>query len=802
VHGSSLEYSLLRASFLVLLGRYIMGCVGSKADAAAPNETNEPKSNAKPEEVKLDESGRRVSKTVRRVAVRAETHDDMATDNFVPTTTEKTPAQAQRIMDGVNKNELLSGMSDEQKAFVVSAMIEVVCEVDDVIISQGEDGDHFYLVDEGQYEVFLKQSGDTVQATFESGKSFGELALLYNSPRAATIKCKSGGVLWALERKAFRHVMVNTGAGDLKAKAENFLKTVEILSPLTDAQRASLATSMEELKFTNSEYVVEMGAVADAIYFVKEGELVCHTGDGEKDKIRLKTGAVFGESCLEPTAQDAVRKANVVAVGKVTILKLTRAAFLEQLGDLSEVVAENFKRKVLEGMTIDGTPIFNKLPIEDQVKFMSSLTEKYMEGVIIEQGKASNTFYIIKSGTVAVVNDSKEIAQLKAGQFFGERTLLKDEPASATVKTLPGQGSVTCYVCSRESFTSILGPLQILIDAEVARRDRDAAKKEEPQPKWEDLELRRILGVGTFGRVKLVRHKPTNTAYALKCMRKQQVVATKQHSHVLNEKQILASMDHPFILRLIATYQDEGELYMLLEIGSGGELFSLLAKKAPLPDAHARFYAASVVSIFSYMHGLKVVYRDLKPENLLLDEHGYLKMVDFGFAKVVTDRTWTLCGTPDYLAPEIILNKGHAFGADWWCVGILTYECLAGTTPFVCSDPMEGYRKIIKCRVPWPSSFSNNAKDFMDRLIVVEPTRRLGCLKNGPAGVKEHPWLKGVNWKALENKKTPPPHVPKVKNQLDDSNFDEYEDEGLANYPNSNFPKKMFEEFASVWVGN
>ena len=322
----------------------------------------------------------------------------------------------------------------------------------------------------------------------------------------------------------------------------------------------------------------------------------------------------------------------------------------------------------------------------------------------------------------------------------------------------------------------------------------------------------RILGVGTFGRVKLVRHKPTNTAYALKCMRKQQVVATKQHSHVLNEKQILASMDHPFILRLIATYQDEGELYMLLEIGSGGclhactpgthfcafqfcvicaggELFSLLAKKAPLPDAHARFYAASVVSIFSYMHGLKVsrpilhpygnspskvrpmrvvatrsvaecspqcvrpphrsqvVYRDLKPENLLLDEHGYLKMVDFGFAKVVTDRTWTLCGTPDYLAPEIILNKGHAFGADWWCVGILTYECLAGTTPFVCSDPMEGYRKIIKCRVPWPSSFSNNAKDFMDRLIVVEPTRRLGCLKNGPAGVKEHPWLKGVNWK-------------------------------------------------------
>jgi cGMP-dependent protein kinase len=281
---------------------------------------------------------------------------------------------------------------------------------------------------------------------------------------------------------------------------------------------------------------------------------------------------------------------------------------------------------------------------------MSSLTEKHLEGAIIEQGHASDTFYIVKSGVVGVVHDGKQIAELKAGQFFGERTLLKDEPANATVKTL-GE-AVSCYVCSRESFTAILGPLQALLDAEVTRREREAAKQQEPPPLWADLELRRILGVGTFGRVKLVRHKPTNTAYALKCMRKQQVVATKQQAHVLNEKRILASMDHPFILKLIATYQDEGELYMLLEIGSGGELFSLLAKKAPLPDAHARFYAASVVSIFSYMHGLKVVYRDLKPENLLLDSKGYLKMVDFGFAKVVTDRTWTLCGTPEYLEPS------------------------------------------------------------------------------------------------------------------------------------------------------
>jgi len=785
-----------------------MGCASSK-DGGTADEAKEQSKDTDLAEVSLSSApvtnaaGRRVSKTVRRVAVRAETQESMGEENFVPTTSDKTPAQTLRIMDGVNKNELLKGMSDEQKAIVVSAMIEVVCEPGEPIIAQGEDGDHFYLVDEGQYDVFLHATGDTVQATFEAGQGFGELALLYNSPRAATIICKNGGVLWALERKAFRHVMVSAGAGNA-ATAENFLKTVEILSPLTDAQRASLAEAMEESKFSDGEYVVNMGDVADAIFFVKSGELVCHTGErNHADKIRLTTGAVFGESCLEPDSHDAVRKANVVAVGNVTILKLTRDVFHAQLGDLEGLVAENFKRKVLEGMTIEGTPIFNKLAVEDQTKFMNSLTVKHLEGSIIEQGQASETFYIVKSGVVGVVHDGKEIAQLKAGHFFGERTLLKDEPANATVRTLAGQGAVTCYVCSRESFTAILGPLQALIDAEVRRRDREAAKQQEPPPLWSDLELRRILGVGTFGRVKLVRHIPTNTAYALKCMRKQQVVATKQQAHVLNEKRILASMDHPFILRLIATYQDEGEIYMLLEIGSGGELFSLLAEKAPLPDAHARFYAASVVSIFSYMHGLKVVYRDLKSENLLLDSKGYLKMVDFGFAKVVTDRTWTLCGTPEYLAPEIVLNKGHAFGADWWCVGILTYECLTGKTPFVSQDPMEGYRMIIKCSVPWESSFSSNAKDFMDKLLVVDPARRLGTLKSGSAGVRQHPWLADVNWKALEGKKTTPPHLPKVTSQFDSSNFDNYdEDEGIQNYPNSNFPKKMFEEFASVWVGN
>jgi len=185
---------------------------------------------------------------------------------------------------------------------------------------------------------------------------------------------------------------------------------------------------------------------------------------------------------------------------------------------------------------------------------------------------------------------------------------------------------------------------------------------------------------------------------------------------------------------------------------------------------------------------------------LLLDKDGYLKLVDFGFAKILQDRTWTLCGTPEYLAPEIILNKGHGFGADWWCVGILTFECLTGTTPFVSNDPMEGYRKIIKCRVPWPGQVSSMARDFIDRLLCVDPSRRLGCLKDGSKGVRAHAWFTGLDYKALEAKQHPAPYIPKIKSATDDSNFDTYVDEGLANYPEDDFPHDMFADFADEWV--
>lgn len=188
------------------------------------------------------------------------------------------------------------------------------------------------------------------------------------------------------------------------------------------------------------------------------------------------------------------------------------------------------------------------------------------------------------------------------------------------------------------------------------------------------------IGTGTFGRVLLVRlrQRERQTHFAMKVLRKTDVVRLRQVEHVNAERFILARIRHPFIVDLYATFQDHLNIYMLLSYVPGGELFSHLRRAQRFSADVTRFYLAIIVLALRYLHSFNIIYRDLKPENLLLDTRGYLKIADFGFAKVVDDRTWTLCGTPEYLAPEIIQSDGHGKAVDWWACGILCYEMLVG----------------------------------------------------------------------------------------------------------------------------
>lgn len=290
-----------------------------------------------------------------------------------------------------------------------------------------------------------------------------------------------------------------------------------------------------------------------------------------------------------------------------------------------------------------------------------------------------------------------------------------------------------------------------------------------------DLLQQRTVGTGTFGRVRLVKlAKGPNVPLALKTLRKSKILQMKQLEHVLNEVKILGSIQHPFIVNLMTSFQDSTRLYMLMEFVNGGELFAHLRKQVRLTTADARFYAAEIVLAFEYLHSLDIVYRDLKPENLLIDVEGHLKLTDFGFAKVVEDRTWTLCGTPEYLAPEIIQSKGHGKSVDWWALGILIFEMLVGTPPFYDEDPMNIYKKVIEGYVAYPDFMDVRAKDLIRKLLVYDRTKRFGCLKNGAADIRRHRFFKSTDWQDCLYKQLDPPYIPAISDPYDTSCFDEY----------------------------
>lgn len=264
-------------------------------------------------------------------------------------------------------------------------------------------------------------------------------------------------------------------------------------------------------------------------------------------------------------------------------------------------------------------------------------------------------------------------------------------------------------------------------------------------------------GTGTFGRVLLVRLRgsapsSSKNCFAMKVLRKTEIVRLRQVEHVNAERYILSRVRHPFIVDLYATFQDSLNIYMLLSYVPGGELFTHLRRAQRFTPDVTRFYLATIVLALKYLHSFNIIYRDLKPENLLLDSRGYLRLTDFGFAKIVDDRTWTLCGTPEYLAPEIIQSDGHGKAADWWACGILAYEMMVGYPPFFDEKAYGIYEKILKGKIHWPKEMDRLSRDIIKAFLHPDRTKRLGNLIGGAQDVLEHPWFRGVDWDALERR--------------------------------------------------
>ncbi|XP_062340055.1 cGMP-dependent protein kinase 1-like [Osmerus eperlanus] len=526
------------------------------------------------------------------------------------------------------------------------------------VIQEGDDGSLVYVLEEGLVEV--TKEGKKL-CTINPGKVFGELAILYNCTRTATVTALTDITLWAIDRQGFQTIMMRTGLIKHSQYME-FIHSVPSFQSLPEDVLSKVADVMEETHYSDGDYIIRQGATGDTFFIISEGQLtVSKQESGNEEPVFITTlsrGDWFGEQALKG---EDVRTASLTAVGDVTCLVIDRESFKQLIGGLGEVNKEQYDSDEL------------KAKLEAEAGFFSSVS--------------LSDFHVI---------------------------------------------------CT--------------------------------------------LGMGGFSRVELVQLKSDTTrSFAMKVLKKRHILDTSQQGHILSERRIMMEAHSPFTVRLYRTFRDAKYLYMLLEACMGGELWTLLRDRGSFDDGMTRFYTGCIVEALGFLHCRGIIYRDLKPENIILDRSGYAKLVDFGFAKKVGlgKKTWTFCGTPEYVAPEIILNKGHDTSADCWSLGILVYELLSGSPPFSGSDPMKTYNIILRGidMVEFPKKIIKSAANLIKRLCRDNPSERLGNQKNGVKDIQKHKWFEGFNWEGLRQETLAPPFIPTVEGPLDTSNFDVFPDD-------------------------
>ncbi|CAK4031951.1 Serine threonine- kinase SCH9 [Lecanosticta acicola] len=295
----------------------------------------------------------------------------------------------------------------------------------------------------------------------------------------------------------------------------------------------------------------------------------------------------------------------------------------------------------------------------------------------------------------------------------------------------------------------------------------------------DDFEILKLIGKGTFGQVFQVRKKDTKRIYAMKVLSKKVIVQKKEIQHTIGERNILvrtATTESPFIVGLKFSFQTAADLYLVTDYMSGGELFWHLQKEGRFVEERAKFYIAELILALRHLHQHDIVYRDLKPENILLDANGHIALCDFGLSKAnlsKNDTTNTFCGTTEYLAPEVLLDEqGYTKMVDFWSLGVLVFEMCCGWSPFYAEDTQQMYKNIAFGKVRFPrDALSAEGRSFVKGLLNRNPSHRLGA-KADAEELMAHPFFSDVDWNALSEKKVAPPFKPKLKGELDTSNFD------------------------------
>ena len=294
-----------------------------------------------------------------------------------------------------------------------------------------------------------------------------------------------------------------------------------------------------------------------------------------------------------------------------------------------------------------------------------------------------------------------------------------------------------------------------------------------------DYKIEFNIGKTNLGYIYICRNRRSNKLFFMKILKKANLLSTKNQEHVTNEYVILSTVFHPFIIELKGMNNTNPvTLNFIYEYIPGGNLNNLIKKEKRLPIEYAKFYLASVITAFDYLHKKNIIYRDLRPQNILLCRNGYIKLAEFGLAKKMENEvTFTMCGTPEYYSPEMLRKSGYNKSHDFWSLGILLYEMLIGCTPFIDSDPLKIYQNINQGKILFPKKMEKNAKFIIRHFLNLDQTKRLGCTKNGVADIVNEPFFKNFDWKNLLYKRLECPFLPEVNGLSDTSNYKKLDDD-------------------------
>ena len=635
------------------------------------------------------------------------------------------------------------------KSIMANNLIQEIYHKGEYICREGEFGSSLYIIKDGEVECI---KGETVIRVLKKGDNFGQKALLEGDVRSLDVKAKTDCKIYSISSEFFKN---QYGENFRQILYFNFI-TISLNNSKIFKKINSkiIAKSFQFFKFRslkNNELVYPKGQkICEKLCVVLEGNIV----DKKINKVEAKRYEILFEKKLSENCEDALKN-NLVAEPDCILAEIDFAKFKETVGgDLNEA-----QTKSNQLASFEHVPMFRILS-DDKIEFLQNnlKVEKFANGKkIITQGEIGDKLFIIKKGRVDFFVNSRYIRSLNDGEEFGARSLiLSNEKRSATAIA---NGEVSCYTLTADIFKSILEPnLYEYFTNKIFLEDNTIELK--------DLDNVKELGSGNFGSVNLVRNKKNKFLYAIKALNLEQIKIESLEECVEVERDVLLKIDHPFIMKMVKYLKNDSYIFFINEYIKGKELWEVIRDIGLLNKEQTQYYGASILLAIDYLHKQKIIYRDIKPENVMVSVKGYIKIIDFGTVKEIQDRTSTIIGTSHYMAPEITKGEGYSFQVDIWSIAICMYEFFCGKLPFGedYDDPMDIYRAVSQEELTFPS-FVKDEKfmQLMNKMLRKSPTNRLWKFKQ----IKEDPYFKDFDWNKLISLSYPPPYKLKMKEEKD-----------------------------------